>query len=1123
MTIARSARIAIFRSCSLGRLGALGAIALAAGSFAVVVPLAAPAVSAATGTPPTMVPAAWANGQPVSPPSGASTSPDLALDALSCYSSANCSAVGTYKDASGSTQGMLVTETSGSWNQATAMAPPQNAAGQPNIALSGISCANAVDCTAVGSYQAATGQQQALGTTQSNGNWSLPSTVGAPSNAATDPLAALDAVSCVNAGICTALGTYSDTSGATQAMVTSTTSGKFPSAAELSLPSGAAANPQVTIGSVSCSTSTSCTAVGTYLDSSNDRQAMELTEISGTWETATELSLPGDAATNPEASLGSVSCVANTDCTAFGSYVSSSGNTEAMVAVDVGGTWGQATAIAPPANAYPDPNAVLSGGSCTATNSCVAVGSYTDTNATTQAMVVVEAAGVWSQAGQLAPPSASSADPNSALAAIDCPSAASCSAVGGYDTASGAPSAQTLVEVASPTFTVGTTSTYSVITVGSPTPALTEAGVLPAGLTFEDQGDGIATLSGDPTLAGVGSASVTVTASSPAGNASEAFSLLVDAAPTITSPAGTTFATQTDGSFSFSASGYPAASFAETGTLPAGVALSPSGVLSGSPNAGTGGSYPIEVTATNSVGTSASQSFTLTVHQGAQQITSAVSATFTVGSPGTFTFTSVGGNPAASFSLSGSLPSGVSLSPSGILSGVPATGTGGAYPLVVSASNGVGAPATQDFTLLVDEAPSLTNGNAVTVTAGHAAQFNLAATGYPAPTYSESGALPSGMSFVNGVLTGTPAPAGPATGGAGATNSTSSGASSTSYPITFTVKNSAGSSVQSFLLTVDQAPNFTSTNNSTFAVGQANAIDLTASGLPAPAFSVQGALPPGVRLSSSGVLSGVPSPGSGGQYVFTVIATNGVGSPARQIYTLDVDQAPKITSADKTTFVIGYIDNFRLHASGFPVSTFTEAGTLPAGVIFVNGKFTGVPTGAAPVSTSSVTTSGATSALPATSTAGSSATKPAPVPIRYPITITASNGIGQPSVQTFEIVLAHRPPPSKVVLAPMVFASPVAAVGGAKPTAVAVHVACHVTRCAAALVLVQAKTKKTKSRVVGRSSMAITKLAGVVKIDLNRIGQSVLAAAARGHRIVVLELVEITGKHVKRMAVRIRA
>ncbi|MDA8297346.1 MAG: putative Ig domain-containing protein [Actinomycetota bacterium] len=1124
MTIARSARIATFSSCLLRRLTAFAVIALAASSLFAVVPLAAPAASASTGTPPVMVPAAWANGQPVSPPTGASTSAELSLDALSCYSSGNCSAVGTYQDASGSTQGMLVTETSGSWGQATAMSPPQNAAGQPHIALSGISCANAVDCTAVGSYQAATGQQQAFGTTESNGNWALPSAVGAPNGAATDPQAALDAVSCTNAGICTAVGTYTDTSGATQAMVTSTTSGKFPSATTLSLPSGAATNPQVTIGSVSCSTSTSCTAVGTYLDSSNDRQAMEITETGGTWGTAVELSLPADAATNPNANLDSVSCVANTDCTAFGSYVTTSGNTEAMAAVDLGGTWAQAIAIAAPANAYPDPNAVLTAGSCTATNGCTAVGSYTDTNATTQAMVVVEAGGIWSQAGVLAAPSASSLNPNSTLAAIDCPSPASCSAVGGYDATSGGPSAQTLDEVTSPTFTVGTTSTYSVISVGSSTPALTEAGTLPAGLTFQDQGDGIATLSGDPKLAGTGLSSVTITASSPAGQVSGQFSLLVDAAPAITSPAATTFATQTDGSFTFTASGYPAATFAETGTLPAGVTLSSAGVLAGSPNAGTGGSYPIQVTATNSVGASASQSFTLTVNQGAQQITSAVSATFTVGTPGTFTFTSVGGNPTPSFSLSGALPTGVSLSPSGVLSGVPAAGTGGAYPLVVSASNGIGTPATQDFTLLVDEAPSLTNGNSVTFTAGHAAQFNLAASGYPAPTYSESGALPSGMSFVNGVLTGTPAPAAGAAGGTGATNAASSGASTTSYPITFTVKNSAGSSVQSFLLTVNQAPNFTSTNNATFAVGQANAIDLTASGLPAPSFSEQGALPPGVTLSSSGVLSGVPAPGSGGQYVVTVIAKNGVGSPASQIYTLDIDEAPKITSADKTTFVIGYIDNFRVHASGFPVSSFTESGTLPAGVIFVNGKFTGVPTGAAPVSTSTATTGGApTTTQPATSTTGSSAAKPAPVPIRYPITITASNGIGRPSVQTFEIVLAHRPPPSKVVLAPVVSRSPVAAIGGAKPTAVAVHVACHARRCGAALVLVQGKTKKTKSRVVGRTSMAITKLRGVVKIDLNRIGQSVLAGAAKSHRIVVLELVEITGKHVKRFALRIRA
>ena len=56
--------------------------------------------------------------------------------------------------------------------------------------------------------------------------------------------------------------------------------------------------------------------------------------------------------------------------------------------------------------------------------------------------------------------------------------------------------------------------------------------------------------------------------------------------------------------------------------------------LAGTPAAGTAGSYPITITATNGVSPDATQSFTLTVAPGPAAITSAASTTFTEGSAG---------------------------------------------------------------------------------------------------------------------------------------------------------------------------------------------------------------------------------------------------------------------------------------------------------------------------------------------------------------------------------------------------------------------------------------------------------------------------------------------------------
>ncbi len=82
--------------------------------------------------------------------------------------------------------------------------------------------------------------------------------------------------------------------------------------------------------------------------------------------------------------------------------------------------------------------------------------------------------------------------------------------------------------------------------------------------------------------------------------------------PGVTSADQATFTEGTAGSFTVAATGSPAPALTETGALPSGVTFSSSGVLSGTPAAGTGGSYPIQITASSTVG-SVAQSFTLNV------------------------------------------------------------------------------------------------------------------------------------------------------------------------------------------------------------------------------------------------------------------------------------------------------------------------------------------------------------------------------------------------------------------------------------------------------------------------------------------------------------------------------
>src|SRR5205809_7650874 len=104
---------------------------------------------------------------------------------------------------------------------------------------------------------------------------------------------------------------------------------------------------------------------------------------------------------------------------------------------------------------------------------------------------------------------------------------------------------------------------------------------------------------------------------------------------------------------------------------------------------------------------------------------------------------------------------------------------------------------------------------------------------------------------------------------------------------------------------VNQAPAITSANVTTFTVGTAGSFTVVTTGFPTPSVSRGGvALPSGVAYvdngNGTGTLSGTPAAGTGGTYAITFTATNVVGSSPVQSFTLTVNQAPAITSANVT-------------------------------------------------------------------------------------------------------------------------------------------------------------------------------------------------------------------------------
>jgi len=248
-----------------------------------------------------------------------------------------------------------------------------------------------------------------------------------------------------------------------------------------------------------------------------------------------------------------------------------------------------------------------------------------------------------------------------------------------------------------------------------------------------------------------------------------------------------------------------------------------------------------------------------------------------VGTAGSFTVTATG-YPAPTFSVTGgTLPSGLSLNANtGVLSGTPNPGAGGETVVTITASNGVGTNATQSFTVKVNEQPAITSASSVGFTYNTAATpFQFTASGYPAASFSTTSALPTGVTLTSaGVLSGTPLQSG-------------------TFTLAIVASNGVGTdATQSFTLTVGQAPTITSAANATFTVGTAGSFTVTATGFPAPTFSVTGGtLPSGLSLNTtSGVISGTPDAGTGGETVVTITASNNVGTAATQSFTVKVNQ-----------------------------------------------------------------------------------------------------------------------------------------------------------------------------------------------------------------------------------------
>ena len=456
-------------------------------------------------------------------------------------------------------------------------------------------------------------------------------------------------------------------------------------------------------------------------------------------------------------------------------------------------------------------------------------------------------------------------------------------------------------------------------------------GSLPTGVTLAANG----TLSGTPLQTGAFPITVKVTdGNGCTGTAAYTLTIACQAI-TVTHPAvmsgtvGTPFSQQYTQS-----GGIGTVTFTTSSTLPAGMTLAANGTLSGTPTQV--GSFPLTVIATDSNGCTGSNTFTLTIVCQTITVTNPSVTTGTVGTPFSQSFFQSGGIGAVTFGTSSTLPAGLTLTATGILSGTPTQP--GTFNITVTATDANGCSGSgPTYTLVIScQNITVTNPSTATGTAGTAfSQTFTQSGGIGTVTFATSSALPAGLSLAaNGTLSGTPTQTGTFAIVVVATDANGCSGTGATYTLviacqTITVTNPSVASG-----TVDAF--FSQTFTESGAIGTAN-------------FTLaSGSLPAGLTLSSTGILSGTPQ--APGTFAITVRVTDANGCTGTSAtYTLVIGcqsitvNNPSSNSGMYNTPLSGSFTFTQTGAHG--TATFTlNSGSLPSGVsLSASGTLSGTP------------------------------------------------------------------------------------------------------------------------------------------------------------------------------------